>query len=967
MIGVLSRIKKPLWAMLAAICFSAAAFAQTGRASLTGQVTDPSGAAIPAATVTLTGPNHLTKVAQTDEQGRYAFHDLAPGSYTVAVSTTGFSTFTKAGVVVASGHSQVVNAQLALTIEKQQVTVQSESQRLSVNPENNVSALVLKGEALKSLSDDPDELQSELEELAGPAAGPNGGQIYIDGFSGGQLPPKEAILEIRVNQNPFSAQYERLGYGRIDITTKPGFQKYHGSIFSFGNDSAFNSRNPFVTEQPGYHSQMYAGSLGGPISKKASFFFNIFHRSSDSTSIVNAIVPAPNFNPSGMSFTQAVSSPGSRTNISPRVDLQLSNNNVMSIRYQRWSRSNTNDGIGQFQLPSQAFNSTGTEQTVQIGDTQVVSARTVTQTRFEYRRSDDHQAPLVTDPALNVIGAFMGGGNSQGTYLDTESQYELQSLTSMTFGKHALTYGGRIRDVNDSVNSTSGYNGTFTFTGINTYSIYAQGLAQGLTPAQIIAAGGGASQFAITAGNPAAKVNSIDYAFYAEDTWRTLPNLSLTLGLRLEGQNHIQDHFDAAPRVGLAWGIGGGGKPPKTVLRAGAGIFYDRFDIGNILQAEQLNGINQQRFVVNSPDFFPENIPPVNTLASSATFPTIYQIAPNYETPYVIEGAVGLERQITRNIKTSVTYITTHGTHQFLTANINAPLPGTFNPVDPLSGIRPFGDVGNIYQYEAAGVYNENQLIANFNANLGPRLSLFGYYTLSYANTNAAFSDARSANSFPMNSYDLAQDYGPAAWAARNRFFVGGSVGMPYGLSFSPFLVLTSGYPYNVTVGKDLNGDSIFNDRPAFASTLCSTCVQTSLGIFNVAPAFDQAVVPINYLTGPGQFSMNVRLSKTFGFGKEVEGGGGMGGGYHRHDRGGLGGRGLSSGGGGPRFGSSSDRRFQLEMGVMAHNVFNKVNLGTPIGNITSPLFGQSNSLAGGFFNNQSANRMIDLFMRFSF
>ena len=954
------KFQRPLWALLAVILFTAAVFGQTGNGSLSGQVTDPSGAAIPAATVKLTGPGQETKVVQTNEQGSYAFHGLAPGSYSIEITTQGFSTFTKADIQVSSGRPQVVNAQLAVVMQRQQVTVESEGEQLSVSPENNVGAMVLKGEALKSLSDNPDDLQTELQELAGPAAGPNGGEIYIDGFSGGQLPPKEAILEVRVNQNPFSAQYERLGYGRIDITTKPGFQKYHGGAFSFGNDSSFNSRNPFVTDQPGYHSVMYAGNFGGPISKKASFFFDMFHRSSDSTSIVNAIVPAPDFNPSGMNYTQAVPSPASRTNISPRVDLQLSNNNVMSVRYQRWSQDNTNSGIGQFQLPSQGFNSTGTEQMVQIGDTQVISASTVTQTRFQYRHSDNNQLPVAIDPTLNVIGAFTGGGNSQGTSLNTGNQYELQSLTSMTFGKHALTYGGRIRDISQAVNTTSGYNGTFTFTGISSYSIYDQGLAQGLTPDQIIAAGGGASQFEITGGNPVAKVNRIDYALYAEDTWRTLPNLSLTLGVRFEGQNHIQNHFNFAPRVGFAWGIGGGGKAPKTVLRGGAGIFYDRFDVDNILQAEQLNGINQQRYVVNSPSFFPGDIPPLSTLTGSATFPTIYQIAPNYQSPYVIEGAIGLERQVTKDIKTSVTYITTHGIHQFLTRNINAPLPGTYDPTNPSSGVRPFGDIGNIYQYESSGLYNENQLIANFNIRAGAAVSLFGYYTLSYANTNA------SGGSFPMNQYDLSQSYGTAAWAHRNRFFVGGSFSMPYGFSFSPFLVLTSGHPYSVTLGQDLNGDSIYNDRPAFSSTACVTCSQPVKSDF-ANPALGGSLVPVNYYFGPSQFSMNARVSKTFGFGKELEGGSG-GGGFHGHGHGhGLGGRGLGSGGGGPQFGGSSDRRFQLELGVMAHNVFNKVNLGTPIGNITSPLFGQSNSLAGGFFNNQSANRMINLFMRFSF
>ncbi|HEX5411780.1 MAG TPA: carboxypeptidase regulatory-like domain-containing protein [Terriglobia bacterium] len=964
---------KPLWALLASICFSAAVFAQAGNGTISGQVTDPSGAIIPAATVTLTGPNHQTKVAQTNELGRYTFQHLAPGQYSLQITTQGFSTFAKAGIEVAAGHPQVVNAQLEVTMQTQQVTVQGESQQLSVSPEENVGAVVLKGEALKSLSDDPDDLAEELQQLAGPAAGPNGGEIYIDGFSGGELPPKEAILEVRVNQNPFSAQYERLGYGRIDITTKPGFSKYHGSLSSYGNDSSFNSRNPFVTTQPAYHSQMYSGSFGGPIGKKASFFVGAYHRSSDSTSLITPVVPTPNFNPEGMQVNQAIPSPASRTNIRPRADFQLSTNNVLSVRYQRWSRSDTNDGLGEFSLPSQAYNSNSVSQRVQVSDTQVMSTRTVMQNRFEYRHSTDDDIPLSTEPEIRVLGAFTGGGNSNGRSLETEDRYELQSVTSTNLGKHNLTYGGRVRFDDQSVKTTNGFNGTFTFPGIKEYTIFAQGVAEGLTPAQIVAAGGGANQFSVTTGNPFAEVNRLDYALYTEDTWRTLPNLSLTLGLRFEGQSDIQDHFDIAPRIGIAWGIDGHGKTPKTVLRAGAGIFYDRLDTDNILQAEQLNGINQQRFVVNSPDFLPPGLPPVGSLAGSATYPTVYQISGQYQSPYVIEGAVGLERQINKNIKTSVTYITTHGIHQLLTRNINAPLPGTFDPADPASGTRPFGNVGNIYQYEAAGLYNENQLIANFNVRMGAAVSLFGYYTLSYANANAVEGE-RSGSSFPMNQYDLSQSYGNAPWVTRNRFFVGGSTGLPYGLSFSPFLVFTSGRPYSITLGQDLNGDSIYNDRPAFAPDACVVCSVPNKSFYS-DPTLGGPIVPVNYYFGPSQFSMNARLSKTFGFGREVEGGGGGGGGegrggggYH-HGHGGLGGRGLSGGGGGPHFGGSSDRRYTLEVGVMAHNVFNKVNLGTPVGTLTSPdnLFGHSHSLAGGFFSSQAANRSINLFARFNF
>ena len=146
-----------------------------------------------------------------------------------------------------------------MPVEQQQVEVSDEATGVDTSADNNAGAMVIKGKDLDALSDDPDELQNELNALAGPSAGPNGGQIYIDGFTGGQLPPKSSIREIRINQNPFSAQYDKLGYGRIEILTKPGTDKFHGMFMINGNDSAFNSLNPFVTSEPPYYSTFLDG------------------------------------------------------------------------------------------------------------------------------------------------------------------------------------------------------------------------------------------------------------------------------------------------------------------------------------------------------------------------------------------------------------------------------------------------------------------------------------------------------------------------------------------------------------------------------------------------------------------------------------------------------------------------------------------------------------------------------------
>jgi hypothetical protein len=945
----------------------------SGRASLSGQVTDPSGLAIPAVTVEITGPGGTKLVAQTDDQGRYAFRNLPSGAYTVRISLKGFANFEKADVAVAPGKPQVVNAQLVVALEKQEITVQGEANQLSVSSENNAGALVIKGKDLEALSDDPDELASDLQALAGPSAGPNGGQIYIDGFTGGQLPSKSDILEIRVNQNPFSAEYDKVGYGRIEITTKPGASQYHGQFMVNGNTSAFNSRNPFAGEEPPYHSEIFNGSFGGPLNKKTAFFLDAQRRDIEDDSVVSAFIlgPAPDFTP--VSFSQAVLTPQTRTNISPRLDYQVSAKNVLSVRYQWWHNTYNNDGIGQFALASQGYNMVSTEHTLQISDTQVLSEKVFNQTRFQYLHEASSQTPQSLDPTLNVLGGFTGGGYAGGTSLNTEEHYELQNLTSMLLGKHSVVFGARLRDLQESNTSTggspAGFNGTFTFPSLAAYQTTELALQK--CSGQPVCEASGASQFAITAGQALAHVQLFDVGIYGEDQWRVRPNISLSLGLRFESQNDISDHADFAPRIGLAWGLGKGAAP-KTVLRAGAGVFYDRFQQGQILEAERLNGITQKEYVVPSPGFFPD-IPSVSQLAAqSVSQNTVYRLDPNLHAPYMIQSAVGLERQIAKNSTVSVTYLNSHGVHQLLSRNINAPLPGTY----PSNPEYPFGAVGNIYQYESDGLFNQNQLIANYNVRAGTKLSLFGFYTFNYAK-----SDTAGVSSFPMNQYDILEDYGSAAFNVRHRVFLGGSFDMPHGFRIFPFMMVSSGTPFNITTGQELNGDSIFNARPAFASGF-GPGSPVERAAFNPNPAPGQPLIPINYGTGPGQFSLNLRLSKTFGFGEKKGGraggsggggfgpGGGGGGGGGRGP-GGLTGRGLSGGGGmgGGFFGGApSNSRYSLEFSVNARNVFNIVNPGQPIGILSSPLFDQSNSLAGGGFGGgQGFNRRIDLQVRFSF
>jgi hypothetical protein len=965
-------------------------FAQNPSGAVRGQISDPSGASVPAARVVAVSSTGQVKAGVVHPDGSYEINGLAPGAYTVRARAKGFAPFEQQNVQVAAGKTGKVDIALKIAEEVEKVEVTEETTKVSINPEENANSLVIKGEDLQALSDDPDELQSELEALAGPSAGPNGGQIYIDGFTAGQLPPKADILEIRINQNPFSAEYDKLGYGRIDITTRPGSSKFHGQVMGDINASPFNTRNPFAVQEPGYHTDFFNGNVGGPLSKKSSFFFSIFRRGIGDDSVVSAFVLDPT-TLAETSLSQAVASPRTLTNLSPRFDYQLTNNNVLSLRYQFYDNNSTNSGIGQLTLATQGVNTHSEEHTLQVSDTQVFSAKTLNQFRFQYLHDDSMSAPQTIAPTVTVLGAFNGGGSSSGTLTDTQNHYEVQNLTSFFLGKHTLVVGGRLRDFQNSNSSNASFNGIFTFPSLNAYQsaeqqVQTYGACAGSPSCPV----NGATQFLIVAGIPLSTVNFLDVGLFAQDDWKLHSNMTFSLGLRWESQTGISDHSDFAPRVGFAWGLNQGkNKAAKTVIRAGFGIFYDRFPESLILQSERLNGTTQQQYLVPSPTFFP-NIPSISSLSSET--PTRYEIDPNLRAPYTMQSAAGIEQQISKNATVSLTYLNAHGVHQLLTNDINAPLPGTFQLGEPQLGTRPFGNAaGNIYDFQSGGLFNQNQLIANFNLRLGTKFTLGGFYTLSYANADTT----GNSGGLTMNPYDIRQDYGRAAFDVRNRVVIIGNWNLPHQFTLSPFLVASSGSPFNVTVGQDLFGTGSFNARPALGSS-CVVSPTCPLGTtFNSDPTTAQSIILPYAYENPGQFTFNLRLSKTFSFGREIQGrtstgggfggpgggGGGPGGGGGRGGGGGggLGGRGLSGGGGGGGFfgggATNSNRRFNLTFSANARNLFNDVNLGPRIGTIGSPLFGQSNSIGGLFGGGpggpgggtQAANRRIDFQAVFTF
>ncbi len=886
--------------------------------TIRGQVTDPAGASIPGALVTADNGHGTTRSAAADARGQYVLAGLPVGSFTVSVSAKGFAPAERVGVSVSSAAVQTLDFPLSLASAKETITVSDAGQsvQVGVDPSANADGLVMRGADLDALSDDPDDLAADLAALAGPGAGPNGGQIYIDGFTGGRLPAKSSIREIRINQNPFSAQYDRIGMGRIEVFTKPGTDAFHGEIQTHDGSDVFNARNPFTPVKPTWQRLGLEGEVSGPVGKKTSFFADFEVRKWTENSFVNALTLDNNLQ--AISIAQAVLTPRRDTEENIKFDRQLSQNQTLTLRYTFARTAIDDQGASGFSLPTRVYNYRDGEDTVQIAETGVYGAHTVNETRARYSRLRTSEHGNADLPTTVVLDAFTGGGPPLTLSFTNQDRLEVQNMTTVTHGAHLIRWGGRLRGVDLRDQDTTNYTGTFTFSSLDSYRTTLVGQQAGLSPQQIRAAGGGASQFSIAAGNPLASLSQYDVGFFALDDCRVRSNLTLSLGLRYETQTRIDDRHDLAPRLGIAWGLGRNGKMPQTVIRAGAGIFYDRVSETLSLDALRRDGIHQQQFVLDSPDFYP-TVPSFSELLNSRAPQAIREKDGHIRAPYMLQTGVGVERQLPRSLVLAVNYLHSRGWHNLRSRAI-APTGSVAAP-----------DVTAIYLYETSGNFKQDQLVTSLTARVNPKISFNSSYTFGRAN-----SDTDGATTFPADSYDLRPEWGRAGFDTRHRVQFSGSFAFAWGLRLSPMLVATSTRPFNITIGRDLNGDTIFTDRPALATDLSRpSVVQTAFGAFDLAPVSGQAIVPRNYGVGPGLVSLNLRLAKTFRLGKEVKG---------KRDP------------------------MELTFTALSRNLLNHPNLALPDGNLSSPYFGESTALvSGGGGNSASGNRRVEFQCRLAF
>src|SRR5690349_12673592 len=879
------------------LLLSVSVAAQQARGTLRGLITDELGAVIVGASVTLTDATGVQKKTTTNGEGLYTFAGVAPGSYKIQAVANGFNPSEEAAVEIKNGRQSLdITLKVALIVDK--VTVAEAP--ISTEATNNANQTLIAGKDLDALPDDPDELAAALQALAGPSVGPNGGQIFIDGFTGANLPSKDAIREIRINQNPFAAENDQPS-ARIDILTRPGTDKLRGGASFNFNDESLNSRNPFAinsSKRTPFQIRQFESNLSGPLVKrKASFFVNFGRIETDDNELVRATVLDSNFN--DVDFGEGFLVPRRNTFFSPRLDYAINGSNTLVARY-NFNRFRVNDaGVTGFNLPERGYDTISTGQNIQLTETAVLNATTINETRFQFSHNTNEQIGNNSIPALNVSGAFGSGGSQVGHSINTRNFWELNNFTARQQGSHAIKFGGRVRHVSIDDTNENNFGGTWSFTGgfgltsLERYQLTLRLQAQGLTPAQIRAAGGGAAAFSINSGNPFADVKQTDYGVFVQDDWRVRPNITLSYGLRYETQTNAHSKYDFGPRLALAWspGAANSARPPKMVIRAGSGFFFNRFSENYTLTSHRFNGVNVvQTFVTEEakrllpPTVAEQQAPNVAGLYSilnqwsptsvpsvagvSATQQTTWLVDPNLQAPTVWLAGTQVERQLPHNMTMFVGFYNIRIVHVIRARDVNAPFPATITPLTP-NGLRPDPTKGEVYRVEASGQFNQRQFFVGFNSRFNRMFQFSGNYSISKTTNDT---DGQGGALFPMNSYDTSGEFGRSGFDIRHRFTIFGTVNLPWWkVVLNPFVVANTGPPFNITTGQDLNLDRQTTERPSLlgpdANCALKTVRCTKFGNFNLVPLPGETIIPRNFGHSPGSVVVSLRISRAFAFG----------------------------------------------------------------------------------------------------
>lgn len=776
---------------------------------LTGTVLDPSGAAIGNASVVLRKNGGDSATQTTDSSGTFRFERLPSGKFEVEFRAVGFRS-TKLQVAITNRRTSPLKIVLQIQAQTESVTVASGENVPLINTEaaGNQNTNSVDRNALDRIPVfDQDYITTVSRFLDDNAIGTNGVSLVVNGIeANGPGVTPSAIQEVKINNNPYSARFSRPGRARLEITTKGGSPQYHGSLNFLFRDSVFDASNAFALVKPPERRQYYEGSVTGPIghSKKMSFLLSLDEDLNDQQAIVDfgALQAAESL---GLAPSlQTVSNPTHHFFGSGRVFHDLANGDQFWIGYSYEHRSSENQNVGGTVLASAATNTLFFEHEVNVSHLHQFSPHWLNQLRFLLGHFDSSVQSVNPDAQIAVSGLFTAGG-AQADSRRTEYHFDGTDFATYANGKHQLSFGIDVPDISRrGLDDFTNRAGTYTFASATDFS-------SGTLATYVVQTGQGHVAF----------LEKVLCGF-VEDNIRLKPNLSVYLGMRYYWQNYFHDDpNNFAPRASFAYAPSA---KSKTVIRGGAGVFYDRTGPSPIGDLLHFNGINLLRFILDAPPHYP--VQP-GDLAGVPT--SIVVLDPRTRIPYALQYSIGVERQVTARTTLSVVYIGNRGIKVFRSVDANAPMNGSL--------IRPNPSLGQVRDLQSDGYLKGNAMEVTFRGKLGRSFSGQVQYTLSRTYNNTS-----GISFFPANSYDAAADWGRSDNDRLHKFDLLASTQAVKYFTLGVALSLYAGKPVDITTGGDDNHDGILNDRPAGVGR--------------------------NTMDGPGTIDLDLNLSHDFPFSK---------------------------------------------------------------------------------------------------
>jgi hypothetical protein len=766
-------------AMVVACASAVGAQPRDGRLSVT--VVDQTGGVLPGATVTIIGTDDRTKAIDpvpgtATDKGVATFESLPPGRYAVKAEFSGFDPHIAPDVRVRSGDNRHTMT-LALQKIADTVTIARDRQEVAVDRQTTFGSALTR-EQIDALSDDPVILRQQLADMAGGPA-----VIRVDSFEGAPLPPKAQIKSIHITRDGFAAENHSAGAFFIDIVTQPGLGPLRGQLQYGVRPGAVTGNSPFTPVKGRESLQAGVFAIGGTLAReKSSFSLVVQSSSSYTTPNLNIVTPS-----GAVSRALDIRAPADTVTVQSLIDYALTKDQTLRLSFNTNHNATDNLGVGAFDTAERAYSTTSRISNLRLQEAGPLGRRFFINTRLGVTWSRNDQESVTEAPTIQVLDAFTSGGGQMSGARRFVSIL-LASDLDYVRGRHSLRTGFQIDSSSWHSTLNSNYLGTYVF---NSLAAFEAG-----TP----------SNFTQRIGEPNVDFSMLNAAFYVQDDFRVRRNLTISPGLRYEGQKHLNGWTNFGPRVGVTWAPGQRG---RTSLRASAGIFYDWLNLSTLEQVVRVDGVRQQEVNISNPAFPDAAIglplPPANR----------YFLDPNLHAPRSTRFSGGIDQTFysspTWSVRANTLYAYTRTNHAWRGFN--------HNPL--VTGVRPDPDFANVVGVVSDARARQHQLTMGWNIGLPPqgpgnelprwfmwkRFAFFGNYVMTSAknNTDGDFQ-------LPPGG-TLADQWARSTLDLPSRLTFGFTSLQMRRTQISGTLAQVSGTPFTETTGVDTNGDGIFNDR----------------------------------------------------------------------------------------------------------------------------------------------------------